>query len=185
MASPHSPSRSQTCHQMCPILENRTTTPHVSCPTCPIRAKRTTTMLISRSTCPILEKRTSKQPKNTRWMSETPESDTQSVAPLEFSYGKWRDQGWLRRTEGSRFKCWCRRRRRHRLVLIICSCRGLERGADDLVGALPRLVADLDVFARAWFQGGCHVVRAHEPVPGPGLVHVDEHGADQSDQGLA
>lgn len=86
---------------------------------------------------------------------------------------------------GSRFKCWCRRRRRHRLVLIICSCRGLERGADDLVGALPRLVADLDVFARAWFQGGCHVVRAHEPVPGPGLVHVDEHGADQSDQGLA
>ena len=102
MASPHSPSRSQTCHQMCPILEKRTTTPHVSCPTCPIRAKRTTTMLISRSTCPILEKRTSKQPKNTRWMSETPESDTQSVAPLEFSYGKWRDQGWLRRTEAHR-----------------------------------------------------------------------------------
>ena len=89
---PHSPSRSQTCHQMCPILENRTTTPHVSCPTCPIRAKRTTTMLISRSTCPILEKRTSKQPKNTRWMSETPESDTQSVAPLEF----------LRKIAGSR-----------------------------------------------------------------------------------
>ena len=59
-------------------------------------------MLISRSTCPILEKRTSKQPKNTRWMSETPESDTQSVAPLEFSYGKWRDQGWLRRTEAHR-----------------------------------------------------------------------------------
>ena len=24
-------------------------------------------------------------------MSETPESDTQSVAPLEFSYGKWRN----------------------------------------------------------------------------------------------
>lgn len=91
----------------------------------------------------------------------------------------------LRNHARSRFKCWCRRRRRHRLVLIICSCRGLERGADDLVGALPRLVADLDVFARAWFQGGCHVVRAHEPVPGPGLVHVDEHGADQSDQGLA
>ncbi len=75
---------------------------HVSCPTCPIRAKRTTTMLISRSTCPILEKRTSKQPKNTRWMSETPESDAQSVAPLEFSYGKWREQGWLRRTEAHR-----------------------------------------------------------------------------------
>ena len=132
MAGPHSPSRSQTCHQMCPILEKRTTTPHVSCPTCPIRAKRTTTMLISRSTCPILEKRTSQQPKNTRWMSETPESGTQSVAPLEFSYGKWRnlrmapsygspqgflpprvaplefsygkwrDQGWLRRTEAHR-----------------------------------------------------------------------------------
>ena len=49
-------------------------------------------MLISRSTCPILEKRTSKQPKNTRWMSETPESDTQSVAPLEF----------LRKMAGSR-----------------------------------------------------------------------------------
>ena len=94
-------------------------------------------------------------------------------------------RGEITGIERSRFKCWCRRRRRHRLVLIICSCRGLERGADDLVGALPRLVADLDVFARAWFQGGCHVVRAHEPVPGPGLVHVDEHGADQSDQGLA
>ena len=40
--------------------------------------------------------------KNTRWMSETPESDAQSVAPLEFSYGKWRDQGWLRRTEAHR-----------------------------------------------------------------------------------
>ena len=83
-------SNAHTAPPGCPILENRTTTPHVSCPTCPIRAKRTTTMLISRSTCPILEKRTSKQPKNTRWMSETPESDAQSVAPLIFSYGKWR-----------------------------------------------------------------------------------------------
>lgn len=91
-------SNAHTAPPGCPIRAKRTTTPHVSCPTCPIRAKRTTTMLISRSTCPILEKRTSKQPKNTRWMSETPESDAQSVAPLEFSYGKWREQGWLRRT---------------------------------------------------------------------------------------
>lgn len=95
-------SNAHTAPPGCPILENRTTAPHVSCPTCPIRAKRTTTMLISRSTCPIREKRTSKQPKNTRWMSETPESDAQSVAPLEFSYGKWREQGWLRRTEAHR-----------------------------------------------------------------------------------
>ena len=85
-------SNAHTAPPGCPIRAKRTTTPHVSCPTCPIRAKRTTTMLISRSTCPILEKRTSKQPKNTRWMSETPESDAQSVAPLEFSYGKWREQ---------------------------------------------------------------------------------------------
>lgn len=99
----HTPIRLTPIHHpMCPFLQNQTSNAHTAPPGCPIRAKRTTTMLISRSTCPILEKRTSKQPKNTRWMSETPESDTQSVAPLEFSYGKWREQGWLRRTEAHR-----------------------------------------------------------------------------------